>query len=102
MAIIAACTPPALFPDLKIAEKHLHAGEYEQALTAYDRAIVSCLKIKDEAKRLATCSEAHLGRAELLDRLGRREQAAADRCDRPQDNAAEASGSDCYVQDRPG
>lgn len=77
VALAAACAPPALLPDLKVAEEHLHAGEYEEALTAYDRALVSCAAIKDEGARRTTCGEAHLGRAELLDRMGRREDAAA-------------------------
>ncbi len=77
VVIAAACTPPALLSELKVAEKHVHAGEYEQAMAAYDRAVVSCLNIEDEAKRRTTCGHAHLGRAELLDRMGRREDAAA-------------------------
>ena len=77
IAVAAACTPPALYPDLKVAEQHLHAGEYDQALAAYDRALVSCATIANEEKRRAICGEAHLGRAELLDRMGRRQAAAA-------------------------
>ncbi len=77
VAVAAACTPPALLPELKVAEQHVHAGEYEQALAAYDRALVSCVRLEDEAKRRTTCGHAHLGRAELLDRMDRREDAAA-------------------------
>jgi tetratricopeptide (TPR) repeat protein len=73
----AACTPPALLPDLKQAEDHVHAGEWDAALAAYDDAIESCKAVKDETRGRETCAQAHLGRAELLDRMGRHEDAAA-------------------------
>jgi len=74
--LLAACSAPALLPDLGRAEQHVHAGEWDQALAAYDDAIQTCVQIKDKERARATCAQAHLGRAELLDRMGRREQAA--------------------------
>ncbi len=73
---VAACAPPQLLPDLSRAEAHVHAGEHDEALAAYDEAIVACQKIKDPAKRIDVCGQAREGRAELLDRLGQRERAA--------------------------
>jgi len=76
LALVAACSAPALLPDLGEAERNVHAGNWNEALAAYDDALHSCATIKDKQRARTTCGYAHLGRAELLDRMGRREDAA--------------------------
>ena len=68
LALLAACSAPAVPADLARAEAHEHAGEDALALQAYEAAVHSC-------KTPVACGRAHHGRAELLDRMGRREEA---------------------------
>lgn len=72
----AACSAPAMLPDLAEAEAHERDGDTDAALAAYDRAIERCGTVHRRRRR-ATCANAHLGRAELLDRAGRTQEAIA-------------------------
>lgn len=75
--LAAACSAPALIPDLANAEEHERAGRHDQALAAYTRAQTSCLRIENKRRRRVTCANAYLHRAELLERMGRKREAAA-------------------------
>jgi tetratricopeptide (TPR) repeat protein len=79
MAICAAavsCSAPALLNDLAEAERYERAGEHERALAAYEAAQTSCRHIRQKRLRRDTCAQAHIGRAELLEELGRIDEAA--------------------------
>lgn len=71
-----ACSAPGPIPELTDAERREKAGDHEGALRAYREAQESCQRVDDLRRRRAACSEAHLGRAELLVDLDRREEAA--------------------------
>ncbi len=76
-AIMAsACSAPAQLPDMASAETLERGGEYDRALVAYERAQVSCKTLGKPRRRRAACAGAHTGRAELLERMGRRAEAA--------------------------
>ncbi len=75
-ALALACSAPALQPELADAEAHARAGRNDEALLAYGEAQRRCGNIGNLRRRYATCREAFLGQAELLDRIGRRRQAA--------------------------
>lgn len=75
-AVVLGCSAPTLMPELAEAEAHEKAGRNQEALDAYARAAESCPKISDMRRRYATCRSAYMGRAELLDRMGKRYQAA--------------------------
>lgn len=77
MAACAACSAPALPPDLARAEAHEKAGEDEAALAAYREASVSCTRITGERRRRRACAAAWLQRAELLENRDRPAEAAA-------------------------
>ena len=77
MIAAAACSAPALFPDLERAESLERGGDIDAALEAYTRAMASCRSIRSQRRRRQTCASAYLGRAALLERAGRIEQAAA-------------------------
>lgn len=74
---LVACSAPALSSDLADAEEAEHAGQYERALEHYTAALSSCGGEAQGRQRRQSCATAHLGRAELLDRLGRSREAAA-------------------------
>ena len=71
-----ACSAPSLQPELAQAEAHERAGRHDDALAAYLRAGERCGEVSDLRRRYETCRSAYLGRAELLNRIGRRDQAA--------------------------
>lgn len=74
---MAACSAPALMGDLAEAERHEHNGRNDDALAAYKRAQVNCKKIRKPRRRADTCRGAHMGHAELLERMGKKREAAA-------------------------
>lgn len=76
VALAAACSAPGPIPELAEAERHRRAGEDEAALAAYAQAQLSCRRIRDKLRRRAMCADAYLGRAELLQDLGRTREAA--------------------------
>jgi len=76
LLLVAACSAPPLQHDLADAEAYQRSGNDEAALGAYQTAQTSCLKMRDQRLRQDTCAEAHIRRAELLEDLGRRDQAA--------------------------
>lgn len=94
--LVLACSAPALHPDLASAEGAEKRGDHELALAHYDAALASCRREKMPRRRAETCASAHLGRAELLDRMGRERQAAAAYEDVPRalpgDRTAAATG----------
>lgn len=71
-----SCSAPALQPELAQAEEHERAGRNDAALGAYTRAQGTCTRTENLRLRYQRCREAYLGRAELLDRMGKRRQAA--------------------------
>lgn len=72
----AGCSAPALQADLAAAEAHEKAGETELALARYVRAQTTCKQIRTDHLRLATCAQAHIHRAELLEDRRRLREAA--------------------------
>jgi tetratricopeptide (TPR) repeat protein len=72
LLVAAACSAPALDPHLAGAERAERQGEHERALALYDRAAESCAR----KERGHTCASAQLGRAELLERTGKKREAA--------------------------
>ncbi len=76
-AVVAACSAPALLGDLAEAERLERAGENEGALDAYQAAQTSCKRIRNHRIRRDTCAQAHIERAELLEDIGRKREAAA-------------------------
>lgn len=75
-AVVAACSAPALLSDLAEAERLERAGESERALDAYEAAQVSCKRIRNRRIQRDTCAQAHIERAELLEDMGRKREAA--------------------------
>jgi len=76
LAALTACSAPSLQPELARAEDLEREGRNDEALAAYLRAGQRCGSIDNLDRRYETCRAAYLGRAELLDRIGRRKQAA--------------------------
>ncbi len=74
--LMAACSASPVPPELKEAERLERQGDHDRALAAYARATDTCQKISDADRRAARCGEAHLHRAELLERMGRKREAA--------------------------
>ena len=77
LAILMACSAPALLGDLSDAERLEREGKKEQALAAYAAAQTSCKRMRNKRRRRDTCAQAHIGAAELLEDLDRRRDAAA-------------------------
>jgi tetratricopeptide (TPR) repeat protein len=77
LALLAACSAPAVQSDLATAEAHQRAGRSDAALAAYATAQTTCQKLRDRRIRRDTCAEAHIRRAELLEDLDRKQEAAA-------------------------
>lgn len=71
-----ACSASPQLPELEEAEHLEREGHHEAALEAYERAATTCRAIGDGDRRRARCGEAHLHRAELLERLQRQREAA--------------------------
>ena len=76
LGLVVACSAPGPIPELSEAERLEKTGDSDGALRSYRAAQESCQRIRDLRRRRAACSEAHLGRAELLVDLDRREEAA--------------------------
>jgi tetratricopeptide (TPR) repeat protein len=80
---LAACSGPARQSDLVAAEDAEHSGDFEAALAEYERAQARCTTAATAAtaspsrRGREACADAHLQRAELLERMGRIEDAAA-------------------------
>ncbi|MCG8422271.1 MAG: tetratricopeptide repeat protein [Proteobacteria bacterium] len=75
-AFFSACSAPALSPDLADAEAAEAAGDNQRALVHYDAALRSCAAETNPTARRRMCASAHVGRAELLDRIGEKARAA--------------------------
>ncbi|HWN70585.1 MAG TPA: tetratricopeptide repeat protein [Haliangium sp.] len=81
---LAACSGPARPSDLVAAEQAEHGGDFEAALAEYDQAQARCTPAsapgapaaRPSRRRREACAGAHLQRAELLERMGRVEEAA--------------------------
>lgn len=76
ISIALGCSGAPRLTELERAEARERAGDDQAALRAYGEAQVACAKIRDRLRRRAACTEAHLGRAELLVDMGRRRDAA--------------------------
>ncbi len=76
LAGISGCSAPALLADLAEAEQEEKAGHSEAALDAYLAAQHSCRRIDNPRYRRDSCAAAHIERAELLEELGRKREAA--------------------------
>jgi tetratricopeptide (TPR) repeat protein len=88
-ALLVACSAPGPIPELAEAERQEKAGDRESALRSYHAAQDSCRRVRDLRRRRAACSEAYLGRAELLVDLDRRQEAV-----RAFEDTAAALGAD--------
>jgi tetratricopeptide (TPR) repeat protein len=77
LAGLAACSAPARQADLAAAEDAEHAGDFPAALAAYEQAQAACPRAPASRHGRETCADAYLQRAELLERMGRLEDAAA-------------------------
>lgn len=75
--LLAACSAPALMPDLQRAEDLERRGMRDQALAAYGDAIDRCARQPSYERRAADCAAAHLHRAELLVTMDRKPEALA-------------------------
>jgi tetratricopeptide (TPR) repeat protein len=93
VAGLAACSGPARPSDLVAAEQAERGGDFPAALAAYERAQARCATMPALAdrtrRRREGCAAAHLQRAELLERMGRIEEAAG-----AYEQAAEALAGD--------
>ena len=76
LALVSACSAPALLPDLAAAEEHERNGRYDEALDSYRRAQIMCKGIRHKRTRRQTCDAAHTNAAELLERMNRWPEAA--------------------------
>lgn len=76
LAVAAACSAPARPRDLEQAEELELRGDLEHALAAYTRALSACDGRKGKELRDRWCAAALIGRAQTLERSGRREEAA--------------------------
>ena len=74
---LAACSAPATFSDLRVAEQRADAGDLDGALSAYRTAQSKCGALKPPRRAKAVCADALLGEAELLERSGRTREAIA-------------------------
>ena len=75
--LLAACgasKPPA---ELTRAHKLEQRGDDAGALAAYDRAIVTCTRVREQRPREESCAQARSGRAFTLERMGRLDDALA-------------------------
>lgn len=75
--MLAACSAPAQNPDLAVAQGAEAGGRHDTALAAYQAAQQSCRRQTSPRRRQASCTAAYLGRAELLERMGKTREAAA-------------------------
>jgi tetratricopeptide (TPR) repeat protein len=75
LLLLSACSARGPMPEVAEAERRRRAGDDDGALLAYRQAQVSCKRERDPLRRRAACSEAHLGRAELLVDLDREVEA---------------------------
>jgi hypothetical protein len=66
-----ACSAPATLSDLRTAERRADAGDVDGAVAAYRVAQVSCRELRPARRARATCGEALLGEAEVLEHAGR-------------------------------
>lgn len=76
VAAVVACAPPRTPAPLARAERLVEIGAWDRALAAYDDAIAACPPRADRDAARDPCVQALLGRAELLDRMGRGADAA--------------------------
>lgn len=74
--LVAGCSAPAQLPDMATAAEHERRGENDQALRAYEQAMVSCRSIDNVRRQKQTCATAHLHHAELLVIMERKLEAA--------------------------
>ncbi|WP_428269348.1 tetratricopeptide repeat protein [Haliangium sp.] len=76
LGTLAACSAPAGPADLSAAEAAARAGDLAAAEAAYRDAQASCGAIAATRQRREACAHAYLDHAELLERAGRRAEAA--------------------------
>ena len=74
-ALLAACSAPALMPELERAETLEKQGRHDAALEAYAAAIARCEKQPSYKRTDSDCADAHLHRAELLVTIDREREA---------------------------
>ena len=75
--VLGACSAPATMSELTTAERRADSGDTEGAVAAYREAQGKCGSLKPARRAKATCADALLGEAEVLEHAGRL-QAAAD------------------------
>ncbi len=76
LAALGACSAAPVTADLTEAESAEATGEHDKALQLYQSATTTCRRQKIARLRRADCASAYLGRAELLDRMDRKREAA--------------------------
>ncbi len=69
--VVAACSAPATQSELTLAELRADAGDTDGSLVAYRAAQARCAQLKPARRARATCADALLGEAEVLEHAGR-------------------------------
>lgn len=77
LAAGAACSAPAALPELGRAEAARRAGDSDAAAAEYRRAQVRCRELRPSRRAAASCAEAQLGEAEVLEAAQRPNDALA-------------------------
>jgi hypothetical protein len=75
LALVAACSAPATLSELTTAERRADTGDTDGAITAYREAQAKCGALQPARRARATCADALLGEAEVLEHAGRSQQA---------------------------
>jgi len=77
LAVLCACSAPATLSELKVAQGRADAGDTDGAVAAYRTAQQKCGALKPARRAKASCAEALLGEAEVLEHAGRTADATA-------------------------
>ncbi len=77
LLVAAACSAPATLNELKTAERLADKGDTDGALAAYHQAQITCHRLTPARRAKATCSDAYLGEAEVLEHAGKTTEAIA-------------------------
>ncbi len=77
LALVTACSASPVMSELTTAERRANSGDTDGAVAAYREAQARCSSLKPARRAKATCADALLGEAEVLEHAGRL-QAAVD------------------------
>lgn len=73
----AACSAPATLSELTTAERRADSGDIDGAVRAYREAQGKCGDLRPARRAKASCADALIGEAEVLERAGRTREAIA-------------------------